>query len=873
MQDLITFVANLTAIAFLLLGLAVTAQWWRDRDRSAGWLALAIVLLSLVILLGRLPSLLGFTPPLMSQLSLIAFVGSGYALLRYRVGIIPLAARWHVGALIVMAAAVVADIVATAAHARPSVLLPITIVLVLIWAAAVTEPIVRFLLVARGLPAVQAWRLRSLSLGFAAIVAILLIAVAIMGAGAKSIAPGVQLAIQLVVLLIVPLLYASFSPPAWLRREWRASEEEGLRLYLERLLLEDDDTITLNEAALEWVNRLTGGAGAVAFNAEGRPRGFIGLDKTLIEELGLHVPELSTGMHRFARADGSAVRLISLPFDVEHAKGRVVVIAGPFTPQFGNDELDRTKQFITAVVVGLDRKRLVAQLKQSNSQLRELSEHKSVFLANMSHELRTPLNAIIGFSELMLDAKESQYDVPTQRRFLGQIHSSGKHLLSLINDILDLSKVEAGQMELRVQTLPLSSIVPQVVSIVEPLAGQKSIKVEADIPPGVDVTADPGKLKQMLLNLVSNAIKFTPDGGEVTISARRLRTALEISVADNGIGISADEQGKIFREFHQVDPGPGRLQQGTGLGLALTRRFAQLHGGDVRVQSTPGKGSVFTLRLPLHLDKSGPVEPPPIEDGRPADTSRPLVLVIEDDAGAGELIARQLQSGGFRVEFARTGTEAIAKARTLRPAAITLDILLPELDGWEVMTRLKHDPETSDIPVVVVSVVDNPELGMALGALDYFVKPVDGRELVDRLARFKVQPTKDSGGTTVLVVDDEAANRHYLTRILEPAGFNVVLAAGGREAIEVAIAEPPDVVLLDLMMPEVSGFDVVEALRADPRTRDTPIMILTARHLSEADKRLLNGHVSTILSRGSVGASDMVELLQELVNKRSAAAV
>jgi len=245
------------------------------------------------------------------------------------------------------------------------------------------------------------------------------------------------------------------------------------------------------------------------------------------------------------------------------------------------------------------------------------------------------------------------------------------------------------------------------------------------------------------------------------------------------------------------------------------------------------------------------------------------VLVVEDDLAAAELLTRQLDAAGFRTHVARTGAAAIAQARALKPAAITLDILLPELDGWEVISRLKRDEETSHIPVVVVSVVDNPDLGKALGALDYFVKPVDGKLLVERLSRFKHKPGPGNGVTDVLVVDDEAANRVWLSRILEPAGFNVILAAGGKEAIELARASPPDIVLLDLMMPDVTGFDVVEALRSDPQTRDTPIMILTARHLTEADKRLLNGHVSTVLSRGSLGASDLVSLMKDVVGKRN----
>jgi len=246
----------------------------------------------------------------------------------------------------------------------------------------------------------------------------------------------------------------------------------------------------------------------------------------------------------------------------------------------------------------------------------------------------------------------------------------------------------------------------------------------------------------------------------------------------------------------------------------------------------------------------------------------PLILVVEDDPAAAELLTRQLIAAGYRTEVARTGTEALAKARELHPAAITLDIILPEVDGWEVMTQLKSDEQTSTIPVVVVSVVDNPELGLALGAIDYFVKPIEARELIARLNLLRVK--KPNGGEVrVLIVDDEAANRHWMTKALEPAGFTVLPASGGREAIEMAKSLKPDLVLLDLMMPEVTGFDVVEALRADESTRETPIMVLTASNLTKADKRHLNGRVSEILSRGSVGSADIVGLLRRVVAQRN----
>jgi signal transduction histidine kinase/DNA-binding response OmpR family regulator len=612
--------------------------------------------------------------------------------------------------------------------------------------------------------------------------------------------------------------------------------------------------------------RLVGGASAALFDASGKPTTSRGLDPTQVSQLGRQLGTLQLGVSRITIEDVESA-VLRLPVAGLSGTGTLVVRAGPFTPGFGGDEVTRVQQLMSAFVTALDRRHLIAQLERSNTALQEANKHKSVFLANMSHELRTPLNAIIGFSELLGDARDGQFDEATRKRFLSQILTSGKHLLGLINDILDLSKVEAGQMELRLNTVSVAEAIDQVVNTVEPLVTKKNIKLQTRVEGSGDVLADGGKLKQMLLNLVSNAIKFTPDGGTVTIATLRTKDAIEISVADTGIGIAEEDQKQIFHEFHQVDHGPGRKHEGTGLGLALTRRFAVLHGGDVRVTSRVNKGSVFTLSLPVRsvAERVAEAKAPAAVNGH---GSGPLVLVVEDDPAAAELLTRQLVEAGYRTEVARTGNEAIARALELQPAAITLDIILPEVDGWEVITRLKSDERTSSIPIVVISVVDNPELGIALGAIDYFVKPVDTRELLNRLKRFDFKGQQE---IKVLVVDDESANRLWLTKALEPAGFTVLAASGGREAIELAKSAKPDFVLLDLMMPEVTGFDVVEALRANESTRETPIMVITASNLSAADKRLLNGRVSQILSRNKVGSSDIVGLLKRVVKRRNGA--
>src|SRR5438477_5941786 len=432
------------AIAFVCLGVATAIGWLRRQDRSLGFLALAIILLAAVVGEGRLQAHLPFTVPLLSQVTLLGFAGSAYALLRYRDILIPLPRRWHVVAAVSLAAASVLLLAAQAVGASRDVVLGIAVAWILIWCACVGEPIVRFWLVARRLPAVQAWRLRSLSLGFGGLVVVLLLAVSI-GVFVRQVA--VQVAIEFAVLAIVPLLYASFSPPAWLRRQWRAEEEEGLRAFMEELLLTENRD-GLADRALEWAMRLGGVASAVLYDATGKPGTSRGIDPAQLVELSGRLRELPEGVSRLTLG-GDETSAIRLPVRGLSASGTVVILSGPFTPGFGSDEMTRIEQVLSSFVTAIDRRHLIDQLEQSNAALLEANRHKSVFLANMSHELRTPLNAIIGFSELLTDARDGQFDEATRTRFLSQILTSGRHLLGLINDILDLSKVEAGQMELR----------------------------------------------------------------------------------------------------------------------------------------------------------------------------------------------------------------------------------------------------------------------------------------------------------------------------------------------------------------------------------------------------------------------------------------
>ncbi len=431
--------------------------------------------------------------------------------------------------------------------------------------------------------------------------------------------------------------------------------------------------------------------------------------------------------------------------------------------------------------------RLFAQLRQgaerlqaANAELERANRAKSAFLASMSHELRTPLNVVLGFAELLLD-EMAALDAAIRREYVANIHGAGRQLLGLIQDILDLSKVEAGRMELRPEPVDVEAAVTAALDMLGPLAADKDISLTRGNGANGVIFADAAKFRQILYNLLSNALKFTPEGGRVTIDAMLQGDAVRVTVTDTGPGVAPGDRERIFGEFEQVHA-PGQRLQGTGLGLALARRFVELHGGRIWVESGEHGGSRFVFTLPVARPVRDGGAPPGPAPAVSAGDSTPLVLVVEDDPQAAHLLCHTLERGGYRTVVAADGASALAWARELRPVAITLDVLLPGLDGWEVMRELKASAETGDIPVLVVSVVDDEQLGYALGANDYLVKPVDGRVLLQRLARYTLAAEAKAHPAGVLVIDGDPEARRNARAVLAPAGFQVMEAGSGKHS-------------------------------------------------------------------------------------------
>jgi GAF domain-containing protein/DNA-binding response OmpR family regulator len=598
------------------------------------------------------------------------------------------------------------------------------------------------------------------------------------------------------------------------------------------------------------------------------PEGGTASGRALLEGQVIHIPDVLTDSnYSFAEAQklGGYRTVLAVPMLREGTPIGVLALTRSEVRPFTDKQIELVSTFADQAAIAIENVRLFEEIQDKSRQLEEASKHKSQFLASMSHELRTPLNAIIGITEMLLeDAREFKREDELEP--LDRVLLAARHLLALINDILDLSKIEAGRMELHLESFSLVPLIEDAAKTVEPMATKNANRIVIDCPSDLGtIHADQTRFRQALLNLASNANKFT-ENGTVTIAARPQqvdgRDWITIAVTDTGIGMTEEQMGRLFQEFSQADASTSRKYGGTGLGLAISRHFCRLMGGDITAESRPGEGSTFTIRLPRIVESvetlltQGPSEGRPEPEVRTIaeDAEEPLILVVDDDATVRELVVRHLERAGFAAVAARGGQEGLRLVRELRPAAVTLDIMMPDLDGWTVLAAIKGDPELAGIPVVLMSIVDQKNRGYALGAADYLVKPVDRAKLVETLRNIC-----GASAGRVLLVDDDEVVRRSVRQALEPPGWKVTEAENGRVAVDSLTAGRPDVIILDLMMPTMDGFEFMDQLRGRPDWREIPVVVITAKDLTKEDRERLNGGVERIIQK-----SDRDEMLRQL---------
>ncbi|HET7228780.1 MAG TPA: response regulator [Longimicrobium sp.] len=573
-------------------------------------------------------------------------------------------------------------------------------------------------------------------------------------------------------------------------------------------------------------------------------------------------------------------------FELEHdfpAIGRRVMLLNARKLQAGH----HGELLVLAMEDVTERRRSEEEVAKAREAAETANKTKSMFLANMSHELRTPLNAILGYSE-MLQEEAAELELAGFGADLDRISAAGKHLLALINDILDLSKIEAGKMELFLESFDLAELIDEVACTIRPMVEENANTLDIHLAPGLGaIHADQMKVRQALFNLLSNAVKFTHEGSITVDAGRQWMDGSEwitVRVADTGIGLEPGQLVKLFQDFTQADPSTTRKFGGTGLGLALTRRFCQMMGGDVTVHSVAGEGSEFTITLPAVVREAG-AEPgaasPGADAGSDADADGAavpeardgaasagaetppgsVVLVIDDDPVQRDLMHRFLSREGFEVRSARGGEEGLRLSRQLRPVAITLDVTMPDMDGWSVLKALKADAALRDIPVIMLTMVDDPARGFSLGAADYATKPVNRL----RLSQILRKHTCPNPPCPVLVVDDDAAARAVTRRILEKEGWRVCEAENGRVALACMERERPSLILLDLMMPEMDGFEFVDEVRGHREWALLPIVVLSAHDLSAPERLRLNGWVTSIIKKQGGSREALLHQVRDLL--------
>ena len=575
--------------------------------------------------------------------------------------------------------------------------------------------------------------------------------------------------------------------------------------------------------------------------------------------------------------------VIAIPLAVLGEAQGVLEVLSIKKVDFVGSEIEILSAAASDLANGMNRKRLIDELRTKNLELEaqtqktlEASDTLKKFLATFSHELRSPLNSIIGFSDLLTRQFEG-LPPETINEFMKNINISGRHLQQIINDILDLSKIESGTLDLHFAAYPSGYFEEAVRRVLAAAVEEKKVELSFAFSPDIEsFVVDQTRFKQVLINLVSNAVKFSHPGGKVTVSSFRVGNDLQFTVKDEGIGIAQNDQANLFKPFRQASAGREMNREGIGLGLAITKKLVELHGGSIWVESEVGKGTSIAFRIPLIVDtaserasQAGMLLEALDRQHRSKELGeKPLALIVEDSPQASELLKMHIESAGYRTAVAPNGVDAVEMAKRLRPSVITLDLMLPVKDGWQVLKDLKRHPLCKNIPVIIVSIADEKNLGFSLGAVDYFVKPVNKDELVQALDRVHLIRRSSEHKPTVLVIDDDRAATDLVQVILENEGYRVLKAYEGTAGVELAARERPDLIILDLIMPEMSGFHVAHQLKQIPATRGIPIIILTSMDLDEDTQEQLSEYVTGLMSKSSFTKRDLLREIGNIENAR-----